>query len=134
MASLGLKDEPVAPSAAGRFARAPAGDAEEEAGVSMFTLFARSPRLHQSFITLILLQVAYLWFALGLGLLALAQLGLVGASAGIHSLAVGATAGLVLGMMTRTARGHTGRLVHVCTSVTSPTAPSRTHSTILRLP
>lgn len=57
------------------------------------------------------LQVAYLWFALGLGLLALAQLGLVGASAGIHSLAVGATAGLVLGMMTRTARGHTGRLV-----------------------
>lgn len=57
------------------------------------------------------LQVAYAWFALGLGLLSLAQLGLVGAWAGIHSLAVGATAGLVLGMMTRTARGHTGRLV-----------------------
>jgi len=55
------------------------------------------------------LQVAYLWFAIGLCLLALAQLGLMGQSAGIHSLAVGATATLVLGMMTRTARGHTGR-------------------------
>ena len=57
------------------------------------------------------LQVAYLWFAIGLGLLALSELGLVGVSAGIHSLAVGATATLVLGMMTRTARGHTGRSV-----------------------
>jgi len=57
------------------------------------------------------LQVAYLWFAIGLGLLALSELGLVDVSAGIHSLAVGATATLVLGMMTRTARGHTGRSV-----------------------
>jgi uncharacterized protein involved in response to NO len=57
------------------------------------------------------LQMAYLWFALGLGLLALSELGWVGVSAGIHSLAVGATATLVLGMMTRTARGHTGRPV-----------------------
>ena len=57
------------------------------------------------------LQIAYLWFAIGLGLLALSELGWVGVSAGIHSLAVGATATLVLGMMTRTARGHTGRPV-----------------------
>jgi uncharacterized protein involved in response to NO len=30
-------------------------------------------------------------------------------SAGVHALAVGATAGLIIGMITRTARGHTGR-------------------------
>ena len=30
-------------------------------------------------------------------------------SAGVHALAVGATGGLIIGMVTRTARGHTGR-------------------------
>ena len=43
------------------------------------------------------------------GLLALAQVGLVPVSAGLHALAVGATGGLIIGMITRTARGHTGR-------------------------
>jgi uncharacterized protein involved in response to NO len=33
----------------------------------------------------------------------------VPASAGVHALAVGATGGLIIGMVTRTARGHTGR-------------------------
>jgi uncharacterized protein involved in response to NO len=42
-------------------------------------------------------------------LLALAQMGWVGVSAGVHALAVGATGGLIIGMVTRTARGHTGR-------------------------
>ncbi|MDO8317702.1 NnrS family protein [Rhodoferax sp.] len=56
-----------------------------------------------------ILHAAHLWLALGLGLLALAQLGLVTPSLGVHALGVGATGGLILGMMTRTARGHTGR-------------------------
>ncbi len=56
-----------------------------------------------------ILHLSYLWLALGFGLLALAQLGLIAASAGIHALAVGATGGLIIGMVTRTARGHTGR-------------------------
>ncbi|MEO5733299.1 MAG: NnrS family protein [Rubrivivax sp.] len=56
-----------------------------------------------------ILHAGYAWIAIGCGLLALAQLGLVGCSAGIHALAVGATGGLVIGMITRTARGHTGR-------------------------
>jgi len=30
----------------------------------------------------------------------------------VHALAIGATGGLVLGMLTRTARGHTGRSLH----------------------
>lgn len=55
------------------------------------------------------LHLAYAWLPIGLGLLAWAQFGGVAASAGIHALAVGGTGGLVIGMITRTARGHTGR-------------------------
>ena len=52
---------------------------------------------------------AYAWIPVGFGLLALAQMGWVARSAGVHALAVGATGGLIIGMITRTARGHTGR-------------------------
>jgi uncharacterized protein involved in response to NO len=55
------------------------------------------------------LHAAYAWIPIGFALLALAQAGLVGTSAGVHALAVGATGGLIIGMITRTARGHTGR-------------------------
>ncbi|NMM15206.1 MAG: NnrS family protein [Rhodoferax sp.] len=56
-----------------------------------------------------ILHAAYAWIPVGLGLLALAQIGLVPVSSGVHALAVGATGGLIIGMITRTARGHTGR-------------------------
>jgi uncharacterized protein involved in response to NO len=56
-----------------------------------------------------ILQAAYAWIPVGFGLLAAAQLGWVSVSAGVHALAVGATGGLIIGMVTRTARGHTGR-------------------------
>jgi len=56
-----------------------------------------------------ILHGAYAWIALGLLLLALAQMGWVPVSAGVHALAVGTTGGLIIGMVTRTARGHTGR-------------------------
>ena len=56
-----------------------------------------------------ILHAAYIWLPLGFALLALAQIGWVGVSAGVHALAVGATGGLIIGMVTRTARGHTGR-------------------------
>ncbi|MES2878922.1 MAG: NnrS family protein [Pseudomonadota bacterium] len=56
-----------------------------------------------------ILHAAYAWIAAGLWLLALAQIGIVPVSAGVHALAVGATGGLIIGMITRTARGHTGR-------------------------
>lgn len=55
------------------------------------------------------LHAAYAWIPAGLLLLAWAAAGGIGASAGVHALAVGATGGLVIGMITRTARGHTGR-------------------------
>ena len=56
-----------------------------------------------------ILHAAYAWIAVGLWLLAFAQIGIVPVSAGVHALAVGATGGLIIGMITRTARGHTSR-------------------------
>ncbi len=56
-----------------------------------------------------ILHASYAWIPIGLALLAAAQAGLLGASPGVHALAVGATGGLIIGMVTRTARGHTGR-------------------------
>jgi uncharacterized protein involved in response to NO len=60
-----------------------------------------------------ILHVSYAWIPFGLSLLAAARFGWVGVSAGVHALAIGATAGLIIGMMTRTARGHTGRALQV---------------------
>jgi uncharacterized protein involved in response to NO len=59
------------------------------------------------------LHAAYAWIPLGLALLALSQLGWLSVSAGVHALGVGATGGLIIGMLTRTARGHTGRPLSV---------------------
>jgi uncharacterized protein involved in response to NO len=53
--------------------------------------------------------LAYAWIPIGLLLLGWSQGGGVSVSAGVHALAVGATGGLVIGMITRTARGHTGQ-------------------------
>jgi uncharacterized protein involved in response to NO len=57
------------------------------------------------------LHAAYFWIPLHLVLRAAAAAGWVGASPATHALTVGAIGGLVIGMMTRTARGHTGRLL-----------------------
>jgi uncharacterized protein involved in response to NO len=55
------------------------------------------------------LHAAYFWIPVHLVLRAAAQLGWVAASAAAHALMVGAAGGLIIGMMTRTARGHTAR-------------------------
>jgi uncharacterized protein involved in response to NO len=55
------------------------------------------------------LHLAYCWVPVHLGLRALAALGLASASTATHALTVGAIGALVIGMMTRTARGHTAR-------------------------
>jgi uncharacterized protein involved in response to NO len=60
-----------------------------------------------------ILHAAYAWIPVGFALLAMAQLGWVGMSLAVHAFAVGATGGLIIGMVTRTARGHTGRLLQV---------------------
>ncbi|MEP7297140.1 MAG: NnrS family protein [Burkholderiales bacterium] len=55
------------------------------------------------------LHAAYLWIPVHLALRALAQAGWVTPSLATHALTAGAAGGLIIGMMTRTARGHTGR-------------------------
>ena len=56
-----------------------------------------------------ILHAAYAWIVVHLVLRGLGAMGVVGESAAIHALTVGAIGGLTLGMMTRTARGHTAR-------------------------
>jgi len=56
-----------------------------------------------------IMHLSYAWIAAGFVLLVLSRWGLVSASAGFHALTVGSMAGLILGMITRTTLGHTGR-------------------------
>jgi len=58
-----------------------------------------------------ILHLSYGWIGIGFFLLSLAALNIVTASAAFHALTVGSTAGLILGMITRTALGHTGRIL-----------------------
>ena len=58
-----------------------------------------------------ILHLSYMWIPIGLALIGLAQLGVLPRTAGIHALAIGATGGLIIGMITRTALGHTGRML-----------------------
>jgi len=55
------------------------------------------------------LHLAYLWMVIYLVLRGLAALGLASDLVAVHALTVGAIGGMTIGMMTRTARGHTGR-------------------------
>ncbi len=56
-----------------------------------------------------ILHAAYAWIVMHLVLRGLSGLELLAESFAIHALTVGAIGGLTLGMMTRTARGHTAR-------------------------
>ena len=60
-----------------------------------------------------ILHVSYAWIVLHLALRGLAGFDLVVPGLATHALTVGAIGGLTLGMMTRTARGHTGRPLQV---------------------
>ena len=56
-----------------------------------------------------ILHAAYAWIVLHLVLRGLSELGWLSGSLAAHALTVGAIGGLTIGMMTRTARGHTAR-------------------------
>jgi uncharacterized protein involved in response to NO len=56
-----------------------------------------------------IVHASYAWIVVHLALRALAAMELVPHAVATHALTVGAIGGLTLGMMTRTARGHTGR-------------------------
>ena len=55
------------------------------------------------------LHAAYAWIPVHFALRALAASGLVADTLAIHALTLGVIGGMTIGMMTRTARGHTGR-------------------------
>lgn len=55
------------------------------------------------------LHLAYGWVVVHLTLRGFAALGIIGDPLAVHALTVGAIGGMTIGMMTRTARGHTGR-------------------------
>ncbi|HET8748895.1 MAG TPA: NnrS family protein [Ramlibacter sp.] len=55
------------------------------------------------------LHLAYAWIPVHLALRGFHAAGWVASSAAVHALTVGAIGGLVIGMITRTARGHTAR-------------------------
>ena len=59
-----------------------------------------------------ILHVSHAWIPVGLALLAAASLGVLPIGAAVHAWGVGATGGLIIGMITRTALGHTGRSLH----------------------
>jgi uncharacterized protein involved in response to NO len=56
-----------------------------------------------------ILHLSFAWIPAGFFLMALAALKLVSPSAAFHVLTIGSMAGMILGMITRTALGHTGR-------------------------
>ena len=58
------------------------------------------------------LHAGYGWIPIHLALRAATELGAVGSSAATHALTTGAAGTLIIGMMTRTSRGHTGRSLH----------------------
>ena len=58
-----------------------------------------------------ILHAAYAWIPLHLLLRVLAFADVVAAPLAVHALTVGAIGGMTIGMMTRTARGHTGRML-----------------------
>lgn len=60
-----------------------------------------------------ILHVSYGWIPVGLLLLAAQSLGWMPVSAPMHAFGIGATGGLIIGMITRTALGHTGRQLKV---------------------
>lgn len=61
---------------------------------------------------LLVLHIAYLWLPVGTALLALAAIGIVPRSAGVHALTAGLMGTMVLAVMSRAIRGHTGRALH----------------------
>lgn len=84
------------------------------AGLHLLRLRTWAPLATRRTPILWVLHVSYAWIPVGLGLHALQASGLLDAAIlADHALGVGAVGGVILGMITRTARGHTGRPLKV---------------------
>ena len=66
-----------------------------------------------------ILHAAYGWIAIHLALRAASAMAWASDLLAIHALTVGAVGGLTIGMMTRTARGHTGRALETSSAETA---------------
>lgn len=66
-----------------------------------------------------ILHAAYGWIVIHLLLRTMAAAGWLAPSLAIHALTIGAIGGMTIGMMTRTARGHTGRSLEAGTAETA---------------
>jgi len=66
-----------------------------------------------------ILHLSYLWIPVGLLLLAAAAFGWAPELASLHAFGVGAVGGMIVGMITRTALGHTGRPLQAAATETS---------------
>jgi uncharacterized protein involved in response to NO len=66
-----------------------------------------------------ILHASYAWIVIHLLLRMLSHAGWVSPSIATHALTVGAIGGMTIGMMTRTARGHTGRPLQAGSSETA---------------
>ncbi len=60
---------------------------------------------------LLMLPIAYAWLPIALTLRGLAQLEMASAASAVHALTIGLMSSLMVAMMTRSALGHTGRLL-----------------------
>lgn len=58
-----------------------------------------------------ILHLAYAWIGAGVLLLGLSSLGYVSNSSALHAMSIGAMGSLIIGMLTRTTRGHTGQKI-----------------------
>jgi len=81
------------------------------AGLHAARLALWAPLKTRSSPILWILHLSYAWIVVHLALRGCAGFGLVPESLATHALTIGAIGGLTLGMMTRTARGHTARLL-----------------------
>ena len=79
------------------------------AGLHALRLWTWDPWCTRGTPILWILHLAYAWIPIGLLLLGLHAFGFpVAAALGDHALSTGAVGGMIIGMITRTARGHTG--------------------------
>jgi len=81
------------------------------AGVNAVRLHGWAPLATVRVPLLWILHLAYAWIVAGLLLLGFSALGIGSSSSAFHALAVGGMSGLIIGMITRTALGHTGRML-----------------------
>jgi uncharacterized protein involved in response to NO len=79
------------------------------AGANAARLWTWDPWATRARPILWILHLSYAWIPIGFLLLALALVGIAGSPAlALHAFAAGAVGGMIIGMITRTARGHTG--------------------------